>query len=155
MLFAAARDDHIKFTIQPALAEGKWVICDRFADSTRVYQGILGRVDQRFINALERVSVGGLLPDLTLVLDVPAEMGLKRAAGRRRGQHPDRFEAEELDFHQKLRAAYQALVKREPKRCVLVDARAAKKVVAKRIWQVVSKKFELAPPAVALEQVAT
>src|ERR1700733_15128222 len=77
MLFAAAREDHIKCTIQPALAEGKWVICDRFVDSTRVYQGILGRVDHRFMNALERVSVGGLLPDLTLVLDVPAEMGLK------------------------------------------------------------------------------
>src|SRR6202041_3490538 len=76
MLFAAARDDHIKCTIQPALAEGKWVVCDRFVDSTRVYQGILGRVDHRFMNALERVSVGGLLPDLTLVLDVPAEMGL-------------------------------------------------------------------------------
>src|SRR6201988_243156 len=66
MLFAAARDDHIKCTIQPALAAGKWVICDRFADSTRVYQGILGRVDYRFINALERISVGGLQPDLTL-----------------------------------------------------------------------------------------
>jgi dTMP kinase len=156
MLFAAARDDHIKCTIGPALRADKWVICDRFADSTRVYQGILGRVDPRFINALERVSVGGLQPDLTLVLDVPAEMGLKRAAGRRHGKHPDRFEAEQLDFHQRLRAAYQALVKREPKRCVLIDARAAKKVVANRIWQAVSKKFELMPPppAVALERAA-
>jgi len=154
MLFAAAREDHIKCTIEPALTAGKWVICDRFADSTRVYQGILGRVDHRFINALERVSVGGLLPDLTLVLDVPAEMGLRRAAGRRGGKLPDRFEAEELDFHQKLRAAYQALAKREPKRCVLIDARAAKKVVAKRIWQVVSEKFELMRPAVTLEQAA-
>ena len=152
MLFAAARDDHIKCTIQPALDEGRWVICDRFVDSTRVYQGILGRVDHRFMNALERVSVGGLLPDLTLVLDVPAEMGLKRAAGRRRGKSADRFEAEELHFHQKLRAAYHALVKLEPRRCVLIDARAAKKVVAKRIWDAVCKKFGLQPPVAALEQ---
>ena len=154
MLFAADRDDHIKCTIQPALNEGKWVICDRFVDSTRVYQGILGRVDHRFMNALERVSVGGLLPDLTLVLDVPAEMGLKRAAGRRRGKYPDRFEAEELEFHQKLRAAYHALVKLEPRRCVLIDARAAKKVVAKRIWYAVCKKFDLQPPVPALEEAA-
>lgn len=154
MLFAAARDDHIKCTIAPALAEGKWVICDRFADSTRVYQGILGRVDHRFINALERVSVGGLLPDLTLVLDVPAETGLKRAAGRRGAKQPDRFEAEQLEFHQKLRAAYQELAKREPRRCVIIDARAAKKVVAKRIWYTVCKKFDLQPPVAALETAA-
>src|ERR1700686_2147104 len=63
MLFAAARDDHIRCTIEPALAAGKWVVCDRFADSTRVYQGVLGQVDQRFLNALERVSIGDLSPD--------------------------------------------------------------------------------------------
>jgi dTMP kinase len=79
-------------------------------------------------------------------------MGLKRAAGRRRGKSPDRFEGEELEFHQKLRAAYHALVQLEPQRCVLIDARAAKKVVAKRIWQAVCKKFELQPPVPALEQ---
>jgi dTMP kinase len=154
MLFAAARDDHIQCTIQPALDVGKWVICDRFADSTRVYQGILGRVDPRFINALERVSVGDLRPDLTLVLDVPVEMGLKRAAGRRRGKYPDRFEAEKIDFHQKLRQAYQALAKAEPERCVIIDARAPKKVVAKRIWQAVGKRLELPMAPAALDNAA-
>src|SRR5271168_3917958 len=104
MLFAAARGDHINCSIEPALDAGKWVICDRFADSTRVYQGVLGAVDLRFIKALERVCIGDLHPDLTLVLDVPVELGLKRAAGRRRGSNPDRFEAENFDFHRKLRA---------------------------------------------------
>lgn len=144
MLFAAARDDHIRCTILPALDAGQWVICDRFADSTRVYQGILGDVDARFIKALERVSVGNLRPDVTFVLDVPASIGLKRAAGRRRGNNPDRFEAEKIDFHEKLRKAYCALVATEPNRLVLVDATAPKKMVAKRIWQVVSARLQ--PP---------
>ena len=75
MLFAAARDDHVRCTILPALDAGKWVICDRFANSTRVYQGMLGKVDQRLIKGLERVSVGDLAPDLTFMLDVPVEAG--------------------------------------------------------------------------------
>jgi dTMP kinase len=155
MLFAAARDDHIRCTILPALDAGKWVICDRFADSTRVYQGVLGEVDQRFIKALERVSVGDLQPDLTFVLDVPVALGLKRAAGRRRGKNPDRFEAEEFDFHQKLRKAYLALAKTEPKRFAVIDASAPKKTVAKRIWDAVNARLEpLAAPA-SLENVAS
>src|SRR6202047_191648 len=93
MLFAAARDDHVQCTILPALESGKWVICDRFADSTRVYQGILGRVDLRLIKGLERVSIGGLAPDLTIILDVPVEVGLERTKLRRGDSTPDRFEA--------------------------------------------------------------
>lgn len=147
MLFAAARDDHIQCTISPALAAGKWVVCDRFADSTRVYQGVLGDVDLRFIKALERVSVGDLHPDLTFVLDVPAELGLERAAGRCRGSNPDRFEAERIDFHEKLRDAYLALAAAEPERCIIIDAGAPKKMVAKFIWQAVNARLEptLAP----------
>src|SRR5271163_4167629 len=83
MLFAAARDDHIQCTILPALDAGKWVICDRFADSTRVYQGILGKVDERLIKGLERVSIGDLAPDITLMLDIPVEVGLERVKLRR------------------------------------------------------------------------
>ncbi|MFZ0777411.1 MAG: dTMP kinase, partial [Xanthobacteraceae bacterium] len=109
MLFAAARDDHVRCTILPALDAGKWVICDRFTDSTRVYQGILGKVDQRLIKGLERVSVGDLAPDLTLVLDVPVERGLERVKLRRGEAKPDRFEAENVEFHQKLRQAYLAI----------------------------------------------
>jgi dTMP kinase len=83
LLFAAARGDHVGSTIEPALARGTWVICDRFIDSTRVYQGALGRLDPKFIRALERVTVGDLRPDLTFILDVPADVGLARASKRR------------------------------------------------------------------------
>ena len=83
MLFAAARDDHVRTTIRPALERGKWVICDRFINSTRVYQGALGKVDPRLIRSLERVTVGDAKPDLTFILDVPATVGLARAKRRR------------------------------------------------------------------------
>src|ERR1019366_2091236 len=83
ILFAAARDDHVRTTILPALLAGKWVICDRFIDSTRVYQGALGHVDPRLIRSLERVTVGPAVPDLTFILDVPAKIGLARASARR------------------------------------------------------------------------
>src|SRR5215470_14819457 len=85
MLFAAARDDHVRELIRPALDKGHWVICDRFADSTRIYQGVLGNIDPRVINGLERIAVGGTKPDLTFILDIPAELGLGRAARRRGG----------------------------------------------------------------------
>ena len=155
MLFAAARDDHIQCTILPALDCGKWVISDRFIDSTRVYQGALGDVDPRFIRALERVSVGNLRPDLTFVLDVPAEVGLRRAAGRRRGADPDRFEAEQIDFHEKLRGAYLQLAAAEPQRCVIIDATAPKKMVAKHIWQTVSSRLKPAAERRSLEHAAS
>jgi dTMP kinase len=148
MLFAAARDDHIRCTIQPALAAGNWVLCDRFADSTRVYQGELGNVDPRLIKALERVSVGDLRPDLTLVLDVPAQIGLQRAAGRRGRSNPDRFEAETVEFHERLRQAYLMLAAAEPQRCVIIDATAPKLTVAKRVWEAVHARLRpvVTPP---------
>lgn len=146
ILFAAARNDHVKCAIEPALVAGKWVICDRFADSTRVYQGALGDLDCRLIKALERVAVGDLKPDLTFVLDVPVEVGLGRAAARRNGSHPDRFEAEQAEAHEKLRDAYLALAAAEPNRCVLIDAGANKDAIAKRISAVVDSRFS---PALA------
>jgi dTMP kinase len=155
MLFAAARDDHVQQTILPALEAGKWVICDRFADSTRIYQGVLGSVDLRLIRALERVSIGDLKPDLTLVLDVPAELGMKRAAGRRRGGKADRFEAEDIAFHKKLRQAYVALATAETERCAAIDAKAPKKKVAQQIWDVVREKFELGSGSAELQNVAS
>ena len=155
MLFAAAREDHIKCAIKPALQAGKWVICDRFADSTRVYQGAVGAVDPRLIKALERVSVGELKPDLTLILDVPVKLGLKRAAGRRRGSAPDRFESEQLEFHEKLRRAYLALAEAEPGRCVVVDASVQKKEVASRVWKVVNARFDPAMHPMIYENLAT
>jgi dTMP kinase len=149
ILFAAARDDHIRCTIRPALEAGQWVLCDRFVDSTRVYQGAVGNVDHRFIKALERVSVGDLRPDLTLVLDIPAELGLKRAAGRRGREKADRFEAETIDFHERLRQAYLMLAAGEPDRCVIVDASAPKKMVGKRIWQAVNARLQPAAASVS------
>ncbi|HEX4410680.1 MAG TPA: dTMP kinase [Xanthobacteraceae bacterium] len=142
MLFAAARDDHVQCTILPALEAGKWVISDRFIDSTRVYQGILGQVDERLIKRLERVSIGDLAPDLTVMLDIPVELGLERATARRGDATPDRFEGENVAFHQKLREAYLAIAAAEPERCVVVDAGAPKEIVARRIWSEVGKRLD-------------
>jgi dTMP kinase len=134
LLFAAARADHVHSTIGPALARGAWVICDRFIDSTRVYQGALGRLDPKFLRALERVTVGQLKPDLTFVLDLPADVGLARAKRRRGKEFADRFEAESLAFHTELRDAYRLLAAAEPTRCVLIDATESKPAMAEQIW---------------------
>lgn len=142
MLFAAARDDHVQSTILPSLDAGKWVICDRFADSTRVYQGILGQVDERLIKGLERVSIGNLAPDLTVILDVPVDVGLERVKARRGEAKPDRFEAENVEFHEKLRQAFLAIAAQELERCVVIDASAAKEVVARKIWNAVGARFD-------------
>jgi dTMP kinase len=104
---------------------------------------------------LERVSVGELKPDLTLILDVPVKLGLKRAAGRRRGSTPDRFEAEQFDFHEKLRRAYLALAEAEPQRCVVVDASVQKKEVASRVWKVVNARFDPATTPMIYENLPT
>ena len=141
ILFAAARDDHLRTTIRPAISAGKWVICDRFIDSTRVYQGAVGHVDPRLIRSLERVTVGGAVPDLTFILDVPATVGLARATRRRSGGRADRFEAEDVKYHEALRNAYRALAELEPKRCVIIDGRAPRDVVAERIWAVVEQRL--------------
>jgi len=141
ILFAAARDDHVRQVIRPALDAGHWVICDRFADSTRIYQGSLGNVDSRLINALERISVGNVRPDLTIILDVPAEIGLARAA-KRSGAKADRFESEALDFHKKLRDAYRDLAEREPERCIVIDASQDAAAVSEAIWTCVLRRIE-------------
>jgi dTMP kinase len=141
LLFAAARGDHVRGTIEPGLARGRWVICDRFIDSTRVYQGALGHLDPRFIRALERVTVGKLRPDLTFILDVPAEVGLARASKRRGEAAADRFEAEARSFHEALREAYGRLAREEPERFVLIDATQPKGIVEERVWQAVSERL--------------
>jgi len=141
ILFAAARDDHVRTTIRPALLAGKWVICDRFIDSTRVYQGVLGKVDPKLIRGLERVTVGAAMPDLTFLLDVPANVGLARAKSRRGKGTTDRFEAEGIEFHEALRKAYLALAEKEPKRCVVIDGRAPRDVVKERIWTTVEQRL--------------
>jgi dTMP kinase len=134
LLFAAARDDHVRTVILPALSQGTWVLCDRFSDSTRAYQGRLGNVPPGVLNAMQRVTIGDLKPDLTIILDVPVEIGLKRAAARRGAGAPDRFESEDIKFHQDLRDAYRQIAAEDPNRCVLVDATAAPDAVAAQVW---------------------
>jgi dTMP kinase len=134
LLFAAARDDHVKQVIEPALARGTWVLCDRFSDSTRAYQGKLGAVSPTLLNAMQRVTIGDLKPDLTFILDVPAEVGLKRAAHRRGAGAPDRFESEDLRYHDALREAYRQIAAENPQRCVVIDTMADPDSVAARIW---------------------
>jgi dTMP kinase len=141
LLFAAARDDHVHTVIEPALNRGIWVLCDRFSDSTRAYQGKLGKVDPAILNAMERVTIGDLKPDLTIILDVPVEVGMQRAAARRGTGAPDRFEAEDVKFHENLRDAYRQIAAAEPWRCVLIDANAAARTVAARVWTAVRDRF--------------
>jgi dTMP kinase len=133
-LFAAARDDHVHTLIQPALSQGLWVLCDRFSDSTRVYQGRLGQVPPGVLNAMQRVTIGDLKPDLTIILDIPVEIGLQRAAVRRGNGAPDRFEGEDIKFHQGLRDAYKQIAAEDPQRCELIDANADADTVAARVW---------------------
>src|ERR1700722_15425812 len=141
LLFAAARDDHARTVIEPALKQGTWVLSDRFSDSTRVYQGTLGHVSPGILNAMQRVTIGDLKPDLTAILDVPVEIGLKRAAARRGAAAADRFESEDVSFHQRLREAYREIARNEPERCVLIDAADEPAKVAANIWSALRDRF--------------
>ncbi|MGM4905823.1 dTMP kinase [Tardiphaga sp. 866_E4_N2_1] len=141
LLFAAARDDHVHAVIAPALEQGIWVLCDRFSDSTRAYQGRLGHVSPELLNAMERVTIGRLKPDLTVILDIPVSIGMRRAAARRGNDVPDRFEAEGIAFHQGLRDAFRQIAADEPQRCVLIDANADSKIVSNNIWGVLRRRL--------------
>jgi len=137
LLFAAARDDHVRTVILPALNQGTWVLCDRFFDSTRAYQGSLGQVSPDILNALQRVTIGDLKPDLTIILDVPVEVGMRRADVRRGSGTADRFESEDVSFHEGLRAAYRKIAADDPKRCVLIDATVDADSVGQAVWSAV------------------
>ncbi|MDI4662742.1 dTMP kinase [Xanthobacter autotrophicus] len=148
LLFAAARADHVDTLIRPALAAGKIVICDRFIDSTRVYQGAVGQVESSLLDALEEMAAGDTRPDLTLILDVPPETGLARAAGRGMGD-PDRFEKEGVAYHASVREAFLARAAGAPGRCVVVDATPDADVVAAAIAGIVASRLGLAVQAAA------
>ncbi len=135
LLVYAARRDHIERLIRPALARGAWVVCDRFADSTRAYQGQAGGAPAALIDALETLVMEDTRPDLTLILDLPVQVGLDRAAARGGGE--GRFEAKGLAFHQALRDAFLAIAAAEPERCQVIDAVGDEPAVAARIWAAV------------------
>jgi dTMP kinase len=146
LLFYAARSDHLDTTIRPALAAGRWVICDRFSDSTRVYQGVAGGLAPAVLDRLESMIVAPTRPDLTLILDLPADAGLSRAADRRRanavaGTQADAYEKRNLAFHERLRAGYAAIAKAEPQRCVLVDGAKPPDVIAAEVWVHVERRL--------------
>jgi len=142
LLFAAARDDHVHSVIAPALEQGIWVLCDRFSDSTRAYQGRLGNVSPELMNAMERVTIGHLKPDLTVILDLPVEIGMARAMARRGNDAPDRFESEGVTFHQGLRDAFRQIAADDPDRCAVIDASRDVTSVASAVWLEVLKRLD-------------
>lgn len=147
VLFSAAREDHVRTLIRPALGRGDWVLCDRFTDSTAAYQGAACGVKPSLLRALERVCVDQTMPDLTFMLDLPPEVGLKRAT-KRATEHesgsagqPDRFEGMDLAFHSALREAFLTIAREWPERCFVIDAQQAQTAVAEHIWEVVLDRF--------------
>ncbi len=137
LLFCAARREHVERVIRPALEEGKIVICDRFMDSTLAYQGGGRGISFEIIQELNRISTGGLEPDLTILLDVPPEVGIKRIRGER-----DRIEKEELEFHRRVREAYLEIARREPHRVVVVDGTGEPEEVRKNIEKIVMGRLK-------------
>lgn len=132
LLFAAARSDHVARTIQPALAEGQWVLCDRFLDSSIAYQGIVSGVGEDAVRRLHDVGSEGFLPDRTLLLTLDRGEAAARATIRDGGAG-DRFEARDADYHQKVALAFEQLAAKEPRRFVRVDAAGAEEEVTERL----------------------
>lgn len=139
LLMYAARSDHLERTIRPALEAGRWVVCDRFADSSRAYQGAGGGTPADFIEKLDAAIVGPTQPDLTLVFDLPVEIGLERAFGR--GLFETRFESKGLEFHERLRRGFLDIAAAHPKRCVVVDADGDQDTVEARVWAAVEVRL--------------
>jgi dTMP kinase len=145
LLFYAARADHLQQTIAPHLSADGWVVCDRFSDSTRVYQGSAGGVAPEVLETLEALVVKSHRPDLTVVLDLDPRDGLgrvrRRLAPTRAASEADRFEQRELEFHQRLRAGYLALARAEAQRCVIIDAAQPPETIAAAVWQAVAERL--------------
>ncbi len=135
LLFNTSRAQLVADVIRPNLEKGIIVICDRYADSTTAYQGYGRGLDLDVVKAINRISTTGLLPDLTMLLDMPVEEGL----ARKRSQRQDRFEAEAVNYHRRVREGYLKMAVEEPKRWLVIDATQSKEVIASIIWQRVSK----------------
>jgi len=141
LLHFAARKDHLEKTVCPALERGEWVICDRFVDSTLAYQGVAQGLGTEPIQQLRRLVVGSDMPQLTLILDLPVDVGLARAKARGAGE--DRYERMGRDFHHKLRQAFLDIAEAEPERCVVIDATVSEEEVAAQIWSAVTSRLGL------------
>lgn len=143
LLMYGARRDHIERTILPALERGAWVVCDRFADSTRAYQGGAGGVDPALISALERHVLAEVRPDLTLIFDLPVDVGLARAEAfaKADGHAETRFESKGVAFHERLRQAFRQIAEAEPARCALIDAAAGIDEVERQVWETVDRRL--------------
>ncbi len=138
LLHFAARAEHVAATVRPALASGAWVITDRFVDSTYAYQGAGLGLGRPAVAALDRLVLDGFRPDLTLILDLPAELGLARATAR---GVADRYERMGPDVHRRLREEFLAIARAEPARCAVIDARASAEDVHRRVLAVVEPRF--------------
>jgi dTMP kinase len=154
VLFAAARLDHVNELIAPNLDAGRWVISDRFSDSTRAYQGLTGGVDVRLIDALEVLALNGRKPDLTIVLDMDPEIAFHRVLERETeavlAATGDRFEKEDLDWHRRLREAFLAIARNNAERCVVIPAGQGEDALEQEIWDVLIRRF----PELHYEQTA-
>ena len=139
LLMYAARRDHIERVIRPALARGAWVVCDRFADSTRAYQGAAGGTDPALIAALETFILEEVRPDLTLIFDLSPEVGVGRAMDRAGAEL--RFESKGAAFHTRLRQAFLEIVAAEPGRCALIDASGSIEAVDQAVWTTVAERL--------------
>jgi len=144
LLHFAARRDHLTQTVWPAMKRGQWVISDRFADSTRAYQGVGHGIDGEIIDALYQASVGDFAPDLTLILDLPVDVGLSRAAAR--GEGEDRYERMGQAFHEHLRQAFIDIARNAPGRCAIIDATGSIDDIHQAIKQTVSNRLDVKLP---------
>jgi dTMP kinase len=144
LLHFAARHEHISRLIQPALKNGQWVLCDRFSDSTTAYQGYAQNIDLEAISSLYRLAVGNLEPDLTIILDLPVEVGLERAEDR--GIGGTRYERMGIEFHQRLRDGFLQIAANNPHRCSIVDATQSIQEISENIMTLVEARFLSSSP---------
>jgi dTMP kinase len=144
LLFTAARRDHVERVIRPALADGAVVICDRYVDSTRAYQGAGAPERRSLVDRLHALAIG-LDPDLTLVFDMDPAAALERTRSRAAGSHEDRFERKGDGFQARLRAEFLAIAAAEPDRCAVIDAARPPEAVAAQVWATVAPRLGLSP----------
>ena len=140
LLIEADRRQHVAESLRPALARGEFVLCDRFSDSTEAYQGAGRGLDRDAVRFVDAIARDGLVPDLTLLYDLPPEVGLRRA--RERDGRTGRFESAEVSFHERVRASYLAIAKREPGRVVVIEADGTPEDVFQETWNALRRRLE-------------